>query len=178
MKYPRPLFVLLGVILLIFILIQFIPWQALIMIAVVAFFAFAFLGHLSQQAGKERSTATPQYQPPPRKNPPLGFDLTAEEYRQLSKRYQQGYRPPQKQSPEPEPPPRKNPPLGFDLTTEEYQQLSKRYQQGHQVQMPPPGSPSGSPLTGNSRSSDQPKQDHPRDYEQPQTQYPQMPPMA
>ncbi|MBA2395832.1 MAG: hypothetical protein H0V70_24150 [Ktedonobacteraceae bacterium] len=33
-------------------------------------------------------------EPLPRQNPPVNFDLTAEEYRQLSKTYQQGYQVP------------------------------------------------------------------------------------
>lgn len=39
-------------------------------------------------------------QPSPRKNPPLDFDLTAEEYRLLSQQYRQGYQP---QVPQPQP---------------------------------------------------------------------------
>jgi hypothetical protein len=105
MKDPKPLFVLFGVVALFFVLTQLIPWQALAMIAFVALMVFALLGHLGQQVAKERRAATPQYQPPqqpskpepaPRTNPPIGFDLTPQEYNILAKQYQQGY---QAQSP-------------------------------------------------------------------------------
>ncbi len=36
---------------------------------------------------------------PPRANPPLGFDLSPQEYQQLSKHYQQGYQPQAPQQP-------------------------------------------------------------------------------
>lgn len=39
------------------------------------------------------TTQMSQSEPPPRENPPLDFNLTAKEYEQLSKRYQDGYQP-------------------------------------------------------------------------------------
>jgi hypothetical protein len=43
------------------------------------------------QPTQPASQTSQQQEPPPRANPPLGFDLTAQEYQQLSKQYQQGY---------------------------------------------------------------------------------------
>jgi hypothetical protein len=60
------------------------------------------------------SQPTPQQsmkpEPPPRTNPPLGFDLTAQEYQLLSQQYQQGYQgQPSHQSPSPNAVPKEAP---------------------------------------------------------------------
>jgi hypothetical protein len=74
------------------------------MIAILGLILLAFFGHVSQQVSADRAAAIPRYQPPapqktakpeppPRANPPLSFDLTAQEYKQLSQQYKQGLLP-------------------------------------------------------------------------------------
>ena len=69
-------------------------------------------------------------EPPPRTNPPLGFDLTAEEYRQLSKTYQQGYQAP---APQVYPKMHQDAKPKQDRSIDDYEQP-----QAHYEQMPPP----------------------------------------
>jgi hypothetical protein len=97
-KYPKLPLAIVGAVALIFLLLQFIPWQVLVLVAFIALLIFAFLGHLrlqvikEQQQGQGPEPATPT-------TPQPGFNLTATEYNQLSKQYQQGYQapvPPQK----------------------------------------------------------------------------------
>lgn len=104
MTSPKPVFLVAGGVLLFVVLTQIIPWPAVIMIAILGLIVLAFFGHLGQQVTADRSAAIPRYQPPaqqkaskpeppPRANPPLNFDLTTQEYQQLSKQYQQGLSP-------------------------------------------------------------------------------------
>ncbi len=87
----------------------------------------------------------------------------------LGKRHEpKVYYQPHRQPPTPNLPLRANPPLGFDLTDQEYKLLSQKYQQGYQAPvLQHPSKTHESPM---------PKQDHPFDYEQPQSQYPQSEP--
>jgi hypothetical protein len=68
-----------------------------------------------------------QQEPPPRANPPLGFDLTAQEYQQLSQQYQQGYQEHAPRRPTKSAMPKEASPW------EEYEQPQAQYPQ----QMPP-----------------------------------------
>ncbi len=104
-KLPKLPLAIVGAVVLIFLLLQFIPWQVLILIAFAAMLIFAFLGHLRLQVEKERQQAAiPVYQPPQQQaqepatpagpiTPQPGFNLTATEYNQLAQQYQQGYQP-------------------------------------------------------------------------------------
>jgi hypothetical protein len=109
-KLPKLPLAIVGAVVLIFVLLQFIPWQGLALIAFAAVLIFAFLGHLRLQVEKEQQQAAiPVYHPPQQQaqepttptptTPQPGFNLTATEYNQLAKQYQQGYQattPPQR----------------------------------------------------------------------------------
>jgi hypothetical protein len=110
-KFSKLPLIVVGIVVAIFLLLQVIPWQGIALIIFLGMLIFAFLGHLRLEVEKEwqqkANKAAPYYQPtqtqaqpqppkkepPPRANPPLDFSLTAEEYRILSERYEQGYRP-------------------------------------------------------------------------------------
>ena len=77
----------------------------LLFIALVVLFVVARQSGSFRILGRSYTPTTvyyqPKQQPPaskteplPRQNPPANFDLTGEEYRQLSQRYQQGYQAP------------------------------------------------------------------------------------
>ena len=73
MKYP-PVVVLIAVLVLLFILLHFIPWQMLLFMAFIAFVVFVFVGYLYQAEKEERVKDIPQYQPSqttPPASPPL-----------------------------------------------------------------------------------------------------------
>ncbi len=161
MASPKPVFIIAGGVLLFVVLTQIIPWQAVIMIAFLVLILIAFFGHLGQQVTADRAAAIPRYQPPtqqpqaskpeppPRANPPLSFDLTPTEYKQLSKQYQQGLLP-QAQKPT------------GDAGAASWSPFT-----------------GFTPASNNQAKGSQPKQDPLSDYEQPQAQYPQeLPPMA
>lgn len=75
----------------------------------------------------EPSIPTAKHEPPPRKNPPLNFDLTAQEYQQLAKTYQQGYQAPVPQHPstirEEDAKPKQDHPLDYDQPYAQYPEL-------------------------------------------------------
>ncbi len=134
MASPKPVFLVAGGVLLFVVLTQIIPWPAVIMIAILGLILLAFFGHLGQQVTADRSAAIPRYQPPaqqkaskpeppPKANPPLSFDLTAQEYQLLSQRYQQGY---QTQTPQ-QPPKTRGSAMPKQDRTIDYEQPQAHY---------------------------------------------------
>lgn len=132
-KIPKPPWpvVLVGAIALFFILTHIIPWQVLAFIAFLVIILLAFLVHLAQEAAKEKSAAIPQYQPPQKQSPEPeparatlkpGFHLTAEEYRQLSKQYRQGYQAQVPQQPPTSAEPKEESPWNYDQPQAQYPQ--------------------------------------------------------
>ncbi len=102
--YIKLLLIAIGVVMLVFLLLQFIPWRILALLPLIGMLLFVFFAYLRPYLLEGRKASTPEYQPPPQlsqepatSSEQEAYPDTQEGYNQRLQHYQEGYQAPHAQ---------------------------------------------------------------------------------